>query len=428
MATVSTIKAGPKFSFGTAGLNTPTTPRGTVKEASPGLWCRLEDVCRSEGSKHLDPAHTKIDFLEVGGSVQTSRHRQACGISSTFLGSSAQQAVPLVYGKRCPALLGASPGIAAAAALRTVRRRGRRKWKEKLRRFWPGTPKVTAARSVDAKLRQLEDARASADESKLREALEAARQDLQADTDPERSERPEGDALVESLAQTEVALNCILVDRALKNLKEVMGSGDEAQLRDAIQAARDVELPLSQLQKAEKALTEMVQERELKVLRSATVGDDETQLRNAIKEARLAGLADLPTDDVDKAQDALNELILARERKALSDAMETGDEIQLRGAISDASKADVPVQEVEEAQKFLQTLTLRRRVDFLEKAIGSRDEGQLREAIAAARKASLPEDGSEVARANSILGQAQATLKDIFLEKDPLGTDQEMSP
>ena len=64
----------------------------------------------------------------------------------------------------------------------------------------------------------------------------------------------------------------------------------------------------------------------------------------------------------------------------------------------------MPVQEVEEAQKFLQTLTLRRRVDFLEKAIGSRDEGQLREAIAAARKASLPEDGSEVARANSILG------------------------
>ena len=65
-------------------------------------------------------------FLRVGGSVQTSRHRQvrvarsslkplsdrklpeqigaravqACGISSTFLGSSAQQAVPLVYGKR----------------------------------------------------------------------------------------------------------------------------------------------------------------------------------------------------------------------------------------------------------------------------------------------------------------------------------------
>ena len=71
--------------------------------------------------------------------------------------------------------------------------------------------------------------------------------------------------------------------------------------------------------------------------------------------------------------------------------METGDEIQLRGAISDASKADVPVEEVEEAQKFLQRLTLRRRVDFLEKAIGSRDEGQLREAIAAARKVSLPE-------------------------------------
>lgn len=34
MATVSTIKAGPKFSFGTAGLNTPTTPRGTAKEAT----------------------------------------------------------------------------------------------------------------------------------------------------------------------------------------------------------------------------------------------------------------------------------------------------------------------------------------------------------------------------------------------------------
>ena len=86
--------------------------------------------------------------------------------------------------------------------------------------------------------------------------------------------------------------------------------------------------------------------------------------------------------------------------------METGDEIQLRGAVSDASKADVPVEEVEEAQKFLQRLTLRRRVDFLEKAIGSRDEGQLREAIAAARKVSLPEkNGSEVARANSILGR-----------------------
>ena len=65
-------------------------------------------------------------------------------------------------------------------------------------------------------------------------------------------------------------------------LRQVMGSGDEAQLRDAIQAvrksrvqsacrvvlrseaARDVELPLSQLEKAEKALTEMVRpEREL---------------------------------------------------------------------------------------------------------------------------------------------------------------------
>ena len=61
-----------------------------------------------------------------------------------------------------------------------------------------------------------------------------------------------------------------------------------------------------------------------------------------------------------RAQDALNELILARERKALhlsfaafgallavqrlefpprSDAMDSGDEIQLRDAISDASKA-----------------------------------------------------------------------------------------
>ncbi|CAE7194491.1 unnamed protein product [Symbiodinium sp. KB8] len=407
------------------GCRCSAVSTGTAKEASPGPDVSPRGRLPVRGleipgpgayeNRYLGSPLSPWDmFLQVGRHRQTSLHRQACGASSTFLGSSAQQAVPLVYGKRCP-LLGASPGI-AAAAVRTVVRRGRRKWKEKLRRFWPGTPKVTAARTVDAKLRQLEDARASADESKLREALEAARRD----TDPERSERAEGaDALVESLEQTEVALNCILVDRALKNLKEVMGSGDEAQLRDAIQAARDVELPLSQLEKAEKALTEMVQERELKVLRSATVGDDETQLRNAIKEARLAGLADLPTDDVDKAQDALNELILARERKALSDAMETGDEIQLRGAVSDASKADVPVEEVEEAQKFLQRLTLRRRVDFLEKAIGSRDEGQLREAIAAARKVSLPEkNGSEVARANSILGQAQATLKDIFLEKE----------
>ena len=141
--------------------------------------------------------------------------------------------------------------------------------------------------------------------------------------------------------------------------------------------------------------------------------------------------------------------------------MDSGDEIQLRDAISDASKAgasictifynywyvtrileriaafaflqaDVPMQEVEEAQKFLQMqkpqrplrdtmlfvylsaksslqvararLMLRRRMDFLEKAIGNREEGELREAIAAARKGALPDDDEEVARANAILG------------------------
>ncbi|CAE7348112.1 unnamed protein product [Symbiodinium natans] len=283
-------------------------------------------------------------------------------------------------------------------------------WQERLRTLrtiFLDTPRVTAGRTVDAKLRQLEDACASADEGKLRKALEDARQDAE-----EPLEEP---SVVESLAKAEDMLNSILVDRALKNLKEVLRSGDEAQLRDAIQAARDVELPLAQLQEAENALTEMVQERELKMLRSATVGDDETQLRNAIQEARLA---DLPSNDVDKAQDALNELILARERKALNDAMDSGDEIQLRDAISDASKADVPMQEVEEAQKFLQMLMLRRRMDFLEKAIGNREEGELREAIAAARKGALPDDDEEVARANAILGQAQATLKDIILEKE----------
>mmetsp|Transcript_41233 Transcript_41233/g.76700 ORF Transcript_41233/g.76700 Transcript_41233/m.76700 type:complete len:299 (-) Transcript_41233:145-1041(-) len=34
MAVASTIKAGPKFSFGTAGLKPPATPRGSEKEAS----------------------------------------------------------------------------------------------------------------------------------------------------------------------------------------------------------------------------------------------------------------------------------------------------------------------------------------------------------------------------------------------------------
>ena len=39
---------------------------------------------------------------------------------------------------------------------------------------------------------------------------------------------------MESLAQTEVALNCILVDRALKNLKEALGplGGSREILRD----------------------------------------------------------------------------------------------------------------------------------------------------------------------------------------------------
>ncbi|CAE7724277.1 unnamed protein product [Symbiodinium pilosum] len=287
---------------------------------------------------------------------------------------------------------------------------------EKLQRLWIKAPKVATARdlfawfsrTVDDKLRQLEDARESADESKLRKALEEVRQDAE-------PEVKEPNALVESLVQAEVALNTIVVKRAMKNLNQVIRSGDEAELRDAIKAAREAELPPPKLREAEKALTEMVQERELKMLRSATAGEDETQLRNAIKEARLA---DLPSNDVDKAQDALNELILARERKALSDAMDSADEIQLRDAISDASKADVPMQELDEARKFLQMLTLRRRVDLLQKAIDDRGEGQLREAVAAARKAVLPDDVEEVARVNAILGQAQATLKDIFLEKE----------
>ncbi|CAJ1334134.1 unnamed protein product [Effrenium voratum] len=242
------------------------------------------------------------------------------------------------------------------------------------------------------------------------------------------------DAVVaQSFGQTKAVLRALLVEQELKprneqdisGLSKVIDSGDETELRDAIQAAREV-LPEGELQRAEEALCKLVQGRELKNLRSASTGDDVTQLRIAIKEARKA---DVPPEKVEQAQDALNEMILAQELKALqladklTEAIKSGDELQLREAISDASKADVPVEEVERAQQFLQRITLRRKIDLLEKAIESKDEEQLREGISAAWKSNLPDDDAEVARATDVLGPgpwggAQAALKEIILGKE----------
>lgn len=264
-------------------------------------------------------------------------------------------------------------------------------------------------------LKNLRSASTGDDEMQLRNAIKEARLIDLPPTDVE---------------QAQDALNEMILARERKALKDAMNIRDEAQLRDAISDASKADVPPDEVEKAQKLLSRIKLLRYVDVLEKAIDSNSEGQLREAISVARKAA----PNDDSDdaenarfnltlgEAQTALKGIMLRKELKQLQDAVVSGDEEQLREALSQARATDLPESECAKAQEALNSLVLERKLKFLRNAASSADQEQLREAISAGRKAGLP--ANELDKANDALN-ALIRARDVQMLQEAVASEDE---
>eukprot|EP00435_Cladocopium_sp_Y103_P055268 s992_g18.t1 len=201
--------------------------------------------------------------------------------------------------------------------------------------------------------RQTDDLRravARRDETELREAIrEARRQDLASD---------EIEKAQETLAE-------IVVLRKLSWLTTAIQNKDESELRNLLadlrksESLQDETLQgriVDSLDQGQEALAQILLEREIENVTQAARTGSETQLQEAIEQAKEANV---PIQLLENAMETLNQLTCARMRLDLQSALDSDDEAEIRGALKEA-RSVLPFQELEEANNKLETLLLLR--------------------------------------------------------------------
>ncbi|CAL1164731.1 unnamed protein product [Cladocopium goreaui] len=215
---------------------------------------------------------------------------------------------------------------------------------------------VEAAQQVLFRLiqkRQTDDLRravARRDETELREAIrEARRQDLASD---------EIEKAQETLAE-------LVVLRKLSWLTTAIQNNDESELRNLLADIRKTESLQDEslqgriveaLDQGQEALAQIVLEREIENVTQAARTGSETQLQEAIEQAKEANV---PIQKLENAMETLNQLTCARMRLDLQSALDSDDEAEIRGALKEA-RSVLPFEELEEANNKLETLLLLR--------------------------------------------------------------------
>ncbi|CAJ1385221.1 unnamed protein product [Effrenium voratum] len=260
-------------------------------------------------------------------------------------------------------------------------------------------------------LKNLRSASTGDDVTQLRIAIKEARK---ADVPPEKVE------------QAQDALNEMILAQELKALTEAIKSGDELQLREAISDASKADVPVEEVERAQQFLQRITLRRKIDLLEKAIESKDEEQLREGISAAWKSNLPDddaevaRATDVLGGAQAALKEIILGKELKQLQEAVATGEEDQLRAALSQA-RSVLSEEECAAAQEALNSLVLERKLKALRSAADSSDEEQLRAAIIEGRKENLPSaelDRAKVALDTLILAQNVQNLQEAVESED----------
>lgn len=176
-------------------------------------------------------------------------------------------------------------------------------------------------------------------------------------------------------------------------------------MKDSIREARRQELASDEIEKAQETLAEVVVLRKLGWLATAIQANNESELRNLLTDLRKTEINQITDDDLQErielalgqGQAALSQILLEREIENVARAARTGSETQLQEAIEQAREANVPMQQLENAMETLSQLTCARVRLELEAALDSDDEAEIRRALKEARSV-LPLEELEEAK------------------------------
>ena len=135
------------------------------------------------------------------------------------------------------------------------------------------------------------------------------------------------------------------MERRTLELRGAVLRRDEAELKEAIREARRQELAEAEIARAVEAWAEVLLERKLSWLGTAIEQRDEDSLRQLLLELRKVEVQEKLLGQVEEAlqrgQEALSGLVLAREVETLAAAQRSGSESRLREAIEQAREANV---------------------------------------------------------------------------------------
>ena len=115
--------------------------------------------------------------------------------------------------------------------------------------------------------------------------------------------------IVEALDQGQEALAQIVLEREIENVTQAARTGSETQLQEAIEQAKEANVPIQKLENAMETLNQLTCARMRLDLQSALDSDDEAEIRGALKEARSV----LSFEELEEANNKLETLLLLRE-------------------------------------------------------------------------------------------------------------------
>ena len=185
------------------------------------------------------------------------------------------------------------------------------------------------------KLTWLRNASETRDESELRNVLSELR----------KMELPSDESLrmdiQDQIADGQSKLTQIILDRELEHVEEAMSSGNETQLRKAIEQAREASVLPQDLEPAIETLSQLTSERLRRKLQTMVDCEDEEEVREVLKEARASQISG---EELEKARDRLTDLVLVRElteaytRTSLRTAIEEAELRQLQHPALDLAR------------------------------------------------------------------------------------------